>query len=139
MWHKKELVNDCQKSFGVKLMEREALYERIKIQTWQQQLGNLASTLATISTQASIPQQDKLTTYLLRDAALIIEWCAKNVPESFHPELAAIQKECLAWKQVFPLEATRNLLSIHTRHQSDRILEMAGLSNEEISLKTINH
>lgn len=120
------------------MMERETLYERIKTQTWQQQLGNLASTLATISTQATIPQQDKLITYLLRDAALIIEWCAKNVPESFHPELAAIQKECLAWKQVFPLEETRNLLSIHTRHQSDRILEMAGLANHEISLKAIN-
>lgn len=111
-------------------MEREALYERIKTQTWQQQLGNLASTLANISTQATIPQQDKLTTYLLRDAALIIEWCALNVPESFHPELAAIQKECLAWKKVFPEDATRNLLSIHTRHQSDRILEMTGFSND---------
>ena len=42
-------------------MERKALYEKIKTQTWQQQLGNLASTLATISTQATIPQQDKLT------------------------------------------------------------------------------
>ena len=112
-------------------MERETLYERIKTQSWQQQLGNLASTLATISTQATIPQQDKLTIYLLRDAALITEWCAKNVPELFHPDLAAIQKECLAWKQVFPNEATRNLLSIHTRHQSDRILEMAELSDRE--------
>ena len=112
-------------------MKRDALYERIKTQTWQQQLGNLASTLATISTQATIPQQDKLTSYLLRDAALIIEWCAKNVPESFHPELAARQKECLAWRKVFPLEATRNLLSIHTRYQSDRILEIASLLNEE--------
>ena len=119
-------------------MEREALYERIKSQTWQQQLGNLASTLGTISTQANIPQQDKLTIYLLRDAALIIEWCAKNVPEPYHPELAAIQKECLAWRKVFPLEATRNLLSIHTRHQSDRILEVADLSNDEKSFPPVN-
>ena len=111
-------------------MERQELYKKINDRTWQQQLGNLASTLATISTQVNIPQQDKLTVYLLREAALIIEWSAKNVPESFHPELAAIQKECLAWKKVFPLEATRNLLSIHTRHQSDRVLEMAGLSNK---------
>lgn len=110
-------------------MERKALYESLKTKTWQQQLGNLASTLATISTQATIPQQDKLTIHLLREAALIIEWCVQNIPELFHPELAAIQKECLAWKKVFPLEAIRNLLSIHTRHQSDRLLEMAGLSN----------
>ncbi len=109
-------------------MERQALYERIKSQTWQQQLGNLASTLATISTQATIPKQDKLTNYLLRDAALIIEWSVKNVPKKFHPELAATQQECLAWRKIFPLDATRNLLSIHTRHQSERILQMAGLS-----------
>jgi hypothetical protein len=109
-------------------MERPALYERIKTQTWQQQLGNLASTLATISTQATIPKQDKLTNYLLRDAALIIEWCAKNVAEKFHLELAATQKECLAWRKIFPQEATRNLLSIHTRHQSERIIEMTGFS-----------
>jgi hypothetical protein len=120
-------------------MEREALYKSLKTQTWQQQLGNLASTLANISTQATIPQQDKLTTYLLRDAALIVEWSAKNVPEAFHRELAAIQKECLTWNQVFPEDVTRNLLSIHTRHQSDRILEMAELSNNEISLKVISY
>ena len=112
-------------------MKRQALYERIKTQSWQQQLGNLASTLATISTQAIIPQQDKLTIYLLRDAALIIEWCATNVPEHFQAELAAIQKECLAWKKVFPLEATRKILSIHTSHQSERILLLADLSDDE--------
>ena len=61
-------------------MERQALYERFKHLDWQQQLGNLASTLATISTQSMIEEQDKLTSHLLREAALMIEWCAKDEP-----------------------------------------------------------
>jgi hypothetical protein len=112
-------------------MERQALYERFKTLDWQQQLGNLASTLATISTQSTIPKQDKLTSHLLREAALMIEWCAVGVPADFHLELAAIQKECLVWKRVFPVESARNLLSLHTRHQSERVLQMAGLLIDE--------
>ena len=113
-------------------MERQALYERFKTLDWQQQLGNLASTLATVSTQSTIPEQDKLTSYLLREAALTIEWCAKDVPADFHLELAAIQKECLAWKRLFPIESARYLLSIHARHQSERVLQMAGLLSQEL-------
>lgn len=107
------------------------LYERFKTLDWQQQLGNLASTLATISTQSIIPEQDKLTSHLLREAALMIEWCAVGVPVDFQLELTAIQKECLAWKRSFPIEPARNLLSIHARHQSERVLQMTGLLSDE--------
>lgn len=111
-------------------MERQALYERFKALDWQHQLGNLASTLATVSTQSIIPEQDKLTSHLMREAALMIEWCATNVPEIFLLELAAMQRELLAWKRVFPLEGVRNLLALHTRNQSDRLLQMAGLLSD---------
>jgi hypothetical protein len=113
-------------------MERQGLYERFKNLEWQQQLGNLASTLATVSTQSTIQQQDKLTCHLLREAALMIEWCAKDVPVDFHLELAAIQKECLAWRRAFPIETARSLLSIHARHQSERLLQIAGLLSKEM-------
>ncbi len=111
-------------------MERQALYERFKALDWQQQLGNLASTLATVSTQSIIPEQDKLTSHLMREAALMIEWCAANVPEKFLLELAAMQRELLAWKRVFPLDGVRNLLALHTRNQSDRLLQMARLLSD---------
>jgi hypothetical protein len=115
-------------------MERQALYERFKSLDWQHQLGNLASTLATVSTQSTIPNQDKLTSYLMREAALMIEWSAANVPENFLLELAAMQRELLAWKRAFPIEGIRNLLALHTRNQSDRLLQMAGLlPNEDLS------
>jgi hypothetical protein len=113
-------------------MERQALYDRLNSLSWQEQLGNLASTLATISTQSTIQEQDKLTSHLLREVALMIEWCAKNVPDEFHLELAAIQKECLAWQRAFPIETARDLLAVHTRHQSDRAIQMAGLLSKEV-------
>lgn len=107
------------------------LYHKIQSLNWQEKLGNLASTLAKISTQATISQQDKLTLKLLREAALIIEWSASEVPEVYHIELAAMQRECLAWYQVYPVEETRNILALHSRNQSDRILQISGLLTSE--------
>ncbi|PSF35778.1 hypothetical protein C7H19_15240 [Aphanothece hegewaldii CCALA 016] len=112
-------------------MERLALYEKFMILDWRQQLGNLASTLATISTQVNEPTQDRLTDLLLREAALMSEWCVKNVPEPFHLELASIQRECLAWKRRFPIEEARSLLSLSTRHQSERILQLTRLLDSQ--------
>jgi hypothetical protein len=112
-------------------MERSTLYEKFTTLSWQQQLGNLAVTLAKISERASEPRLDTLTALLLREAALLSEWCAKNVPPEYHPELAHIQKECLEWKKSFPQDFTRNLLSINTRYQSDRLLQISGFIDTE--------
>ncbi|NER39783.1 MAG: hypothetical protein F6J93_38600 [Oscillatoria sp. SIO1A7] len=111
-------------------MERQALYERIKTLDWQQKLGNLASTLATISTQSTIPESDRLTSHLLREAALVIEWSAASVPQDFLWELAVMQRELMAWKKVFPVESARNLLALQARHKSDRVLQMSGLLSD---------
>ena len=108
-------------------MIERSFYDRIKNLNWQDKLGNLSSTLAKISTQATIAQQDPLTVKLLREAALIIEWSVSEVPEIYHIELAALQKECLAWCRVHPVEEVRSILALHTRNQSDRLLEMSGL------------
>lgn len=112
-------------------MERPTLYEKFTTLSWQQQLGNLAATLAKISTQASEPRLDTLTVHLLREAALLSEWSTKNVPPEYHPELAHIQRECLEWKKSFPPDKTRNLLSINTRYQSDRLLLISGFLDTE--------
>ncbi|BBC26397.1 hypothetical protein [Pseudanabaena sp. ABRG5-3] len=107
-------------------MERQSLYERFKLLSWQQQIGNIASTLANISRYADSPTYDELTKLSLREAALAIDWCVPNVPQQFLLDLAMMHRELLAWWQVFPVEP-RSLLSLHTRHQSDRLLVMAGL------------
>ena len=107
-------------------MDIKFIYKRYKQLTWQQQLGNLASTLARISSQTTSPESDKLVADSLREAALLIEWSAPNVLPDFLLELAAMQRELLAWHRCWPLDAARSLLSLHTRNQSDRLLQMAG-------------
>jgi len=108
-------------------MHVEQLRERFELLDWPQQLGNLASTLARVSARASAQQHDSLVTNLLREAALFIEWSAPHVPPAFWQELAAMQREVLAWWRVWPIEPARALLVLHARNQSDHLLQMAGL------------
>jgi hypothetical protein len=109
------------------MIETQALRERYQAMDWSQQLGNLASTLARLSKRATSPQYDALTVDLLREAALFIEWSAPNVPPDFWLELAATQRELLAWQRIWPLETVRPLFALYARHRSDRVLQMAGL------------
>jgi hypothetical protein len=112
-------------------MEHLTLYKKFITLDWQQQVGNLASTLATISRQVNEPTQDRLTDLLLREVALMSEWCVQNTPELFHLELASIQRECLAWKRQFPIKEARTLLSLSTCHHSERILQLARLLDSQ--------
>ena len=118
-------------------MERQSLYERFKTLSWQQQIGNIASTLANISRYADSSAYDELTKLSLREAALAIDWCVPNVPQQFLLDLAMMHRELLAWWQVFPVEP-RSLLALHTRHQSDRLLVMAGLMGVDSDLQSID-
>ena len=108
-------------------MDVRNLQARFEKLDWQQQLGNLASTLACVSSRASLPAYDRLVIDLLQEAALFIEWAAPRVPPAFLLELATMQKEILAWKRVWPLTAARPLLTLYARNRSDRLLEMAEL------------
>ena len=108
-------------------MGTESLQERFKRMDWRQQLGNLASTLARVSTRAASQAHDDLTVDLLQEAALFIEWGAQNAPENFLLELAAMQKEILTWRRTWPLSGARPLLAMFARNRSDRLLEMTGL------------
>ena len=91
------------------------------------QLGNLASTLARISSNATDSRHDALVADLLREAALFIEWSAKQVSADSAADLAALQCELLAWRRVWPLDQARPLIALYTRNASDRLLRMAGL------------
>ena len=108
-------------------MDTKQLHTRYKQLPWPQQMGNLAATLARISSQVSLPGGDKLVRYSLREAALYAEWSAPNSPPEFLPELAALQREVLAWHRSWPLDPARSILALHARNRSDRVLHMAGL------------
>ena len=104
----------------------KSLRERYKKMSWQQQLGNMASTLARIANNAPVSDHDEVVVMCLREAACFIEWSAPDVPSELLLELAAMQRELLAWQRVWPIEAARPLLALHARSQSDRVLQMAG-------------
>jgi hypothetical protein len=104
----------------------QSLKERYQKMIWQRQLGNMASTLARVSTNVTMPEHDKVVVMCLREAACFIEWSAPYVPSEFLLELAGMQRELLAWWRAWPVESARPLLALHTRNQSDRLLQMAG-------------
>lgn len=111
-------------------MDVQSLRERYETLDWPQQLGNLASTLARLSARAASGKYDDLVADLLREAALLIEWSAPHVPSPFWLELAALQREVLAWHRIWPLEPARSLLVLQARNRSDCLLQMAGLTGE---------
>ncbi len=109
-------------------MENSLRARYIKM-NWQQQLGNMASTLARIANNATVSDHDGVVSMCLREAACLIEWSAPVVPSEFLLELAAMQRELLTWQRIWPVETVRSLLALHARNQSDRILQIAGFYN----------
>ncbi len=107
-------------------MSATSFRERYQQMPWPQQLGNLASTLARLSSRCSDSRYDALVVQLLREAALFIEWSAPHVPAAFHPDLAAAQREVLTWWRMWPLDASRPLLALRARQMSDLFLRLAG-------------
>jgi hypothetical protein len=107
-------------------MDRQ-LYERYKKLDWTQQLGNLASTLARIASRVHEPQHDDLVGGLLREAATFIEWSAQHVPADLLMDLAAMQREVLAWRRIWPHDVVRPVIALYARDASDRLLVKAGL------------
>lgn len=107
--------------------ERPEFRERFQQFPWQQQLGNLASTLARIADLCGRPEYDGLVRDLLREAAVLVEWSAPHVPPDFHLELAALQREMTSWRAAWPVEGARHLLALRARLASDLLLYRAGL------------
>jgi hypothetical protein len=112
-------------------MTQQSLRERYQQFEWPQQIGNLASTLAHISARATSPNHDKLVSTLLREAALFIEWSAPYVPAPLLLDLSPLQREILAWRRIWPQDTLRPLLSLQTRHMSDRLLRLANLGQQQ--------
>jgi hypothetical protein len=105
----------------------DSMKERFEQMPWTQQLGNLASTLGRISSRIETPQHDEMNIKLMEEAAEFIEWSAPHVPQELLLELAAMQREILEWKYIWPLDAVRPIVRLHTRNRSDRLIQMAGL------------
>ena len=105
----------------------EARYARL---TWQQRLGNLASTLARAATAAGNPRTAGSVSDLLREGMWVIEWSQDDTPLDALDKLAQVQRELgllrRAWEQ--DSQAARPLLTSRARTMSDRVLELSGLA-----------
>lgn len=109
------------------MMEREGLYKCFIKYEWPQQLGNLASTLARLSSLIPKADYDEISQKLLREATLFIEWAASNIPERLQEDLAFMQRELCCWRRI-PLQAEiRRLLSLRSQIMSNYLLEVSGL------------
>lgn len=64
-------------------MDIQNLQERFEKLDWKQQLGNLASTLARVSRQASSPEYDNLVIDLLQEAAFSSSGVLLMLPRPF--------------------------------------------------------
>jgi hypothetical protein len=78
------------------------------------------------------PEYDDLVINLLWEAALFVEWSAPQIPNGCLLELAALQKELLAWRRLWPVAGARPLLALYARNRSDRLLQMVGLVGESL-------
>ncbi|MDI6735712.1 MAG: hypothetical protein QME42_05895 [bacterium] len=112
-------------------MEQKNLYNRFIKYKWPQQLGNLASTLARLSSLSTKVDYDEISKNLLREATLLIEWCTTNIPQRLHSDLAFIQRELCYWRKVPLKSEIRNLLSLRCRIMSDHLLDISGLLNNK--------
>lgn len=107
-------------------MERSALQERYQQLPPRQQLGNLASTLARISSRSTSAKYDALVSDLLREAAVFIEWSAPYIPAALLLDLAPLQREMLLWRRIWPQDSVRPLLALQARHISNHLLRLAA-------------
>ncbi len=64
---------------------------------------------------------------LLREGALLTDWCAPNVPLELTVELATMQRELILWEEAWPDTSARALLAFRARAMADRLLEAVGL------------
>ena len=76
-------------------MNREQLQRRYLQDEWPRQVGNLASTLTRLGSHANDARYDQLVARLLREGALLMEWCAPNVPLELAADLATMQRELI--------------------------------------------
>lgn len=99
--------------------------------TYEQRMGNLASTLARSAAIANNKDSTVSVPDLLREGMWIIEWSAPDAPVDILAELAAMQLELGILQQAWmnDAQAVRPILAFRTRTMSDRVLELSGLLN----------
>jgi hypothetical protein len=112
------------------MVDWKRLSSRYSRLTWQQRLGNLASTLARSATVSESERAAVSVPDLLREGMWIIDWSA-DAPIDILAELAPMQLELSllqhSWQK--DAQAIQPVLAFRTRAMSNRVLELSGLLN----------
>ena len=108
------------------MMDRDKLQKRFLRDEWPRQVGNLASTLTRLSSHAGDARFNQIVSDLLHEGTLLMEWCAPNVPLDIAADLAAMQRELVLWRRIWPNDEARSLLALRAREMANRLLEAAG-------------
>lgn len=94
-------------------------------------LGGLAANLARIESFSRNPASCDVVAGMVREAALFIEWTARDLVLAQQVELAELQRLLVkwnsAWQTIWPDPGRRNGLAHDAGQWSRRVLEMSGL------------
>jgi hypothetical protein len=110
-------------------LDSKRLFTRYSRMTWQQRMGNLASTLARSATVAQSKNSAVSVADLLREGMWIIEWSATDASPEALIELGAMQRELGLLRQAYETDivALRSVVAFRSRAMSERALELSGL------------
>ena len=111
------------------MLDWKRLFTRYSRMTWQQRMGNLASTLARSAAVAQNKNSAVSVADLLREGMWIIEWSATDAPPEALIELAPMQRELGLLHQAWETdtEALRSVVAFRSRAMSERALDLSGL------------
>jgi hypothetical protein len=111
------------------MLDWKRLATRYARMTYQQRMGNLASTLARSAAVAQSKNSAVSVPDLLREGMWIIEWSTSDASPETLAELAPMQRELgllhRAWRA--DADAVRTVIAFRSRAMSERVLEISGL------------
>jgi hypothetical protein len=110
---------------------KEKLRERFLRDPLPRRLDGLAATLGRISSVARKSSDPTNVTRLLQEAKYMIEWTAADTEPEIAAELVSMQRllnlRLRTWDNTSQYKEQRTLLSVQSKHWSDRALDFSGL------------
>lgn len=124
------------------MVNKEKLYQRFMRDPLERRLGNLASTLGKISSNARNSETPNAVSDLLDEAKHLIEWTAADADSEIAAELVQMQRLITLWQKtwstVYKDKTQRILLATQAKEWSDKALQNSGLIYSSLKTKCHN-
>lgn len=113
------------------MVNKEKLYQRFMRDPLERRLGNLASTLGKISSNARNSENPNNVLDLFDEAKHFIEWTAADTESEVAAELVQTQRLITLWQKTWTTaykdKTQRILLATQAKEWSDKALQNSGL------------